>query len=87
MRRGTGPRPAGPWDVRPLAATIGQAHAAALPTPSRTRGRSIIVTILVAVVVSSTVMIGPASAATTDAGRDRLTSAYEHDWTTTDTAR
>lgn len=58
-----------------------------MPTSSRTRGRSIIVTSLVAVVALSTVMIGSASAATTDPDRDGLTSAYEHDWTKTDPSR
>ncbi|MGK2850271.1 MAG: hypothetical protein ACSLFN_05090 [Candidatus Limnocylindrales bacterium] len=44
-------------------------------------------TSLVAVVVLSTVMIGSASAATTDPDRDGLTSAYERDWTRTDPSR
>lgn len=58
-----------------------------MPTPSSTRRRSTVAASLVAVVVLSTVMVGSASAATTDPDRDGLTSAYERDWTRTDPSR
>ena len=50
-----------------------------MPTPSNTRRRATVAASLVALVVLSTVMIGSASAATSDPDRDGLTTAFGFD--------